>query len=277
MADTVQCDTHGEPEKTYVCAHLAGDSTGLGFNSDNPTDDNPFPSAWCDDCEIIREAHGEWNDESQKLTKIVLLCARCYERTRIRNTRPTVTLDDLAELRWQCGSCDEWHTGPMLDIGYDAPRYWREELEKSTRWSFLPSGNLHKEAHSFLDTDYCAVDDEDFFVRGVILLPIIGTSENFGWGVWGSVSRDNFEALLKTDQGGTHPEFPPMFSWLSNQIAGYPDTLSLKMYADIQKDNSRPNFRLQPSNHPLAQEFLCGITPERIKEIMISRLPATEQ
>jgi len=121
MADKIECGTHGECFKTFVCTHLLGESAGLGFNRNEPDEGNPFPDAWCDDCEIIRAAHNGWNDESQKLSKISLLCSGCYERARIRNIRPSVTLDDLADLRWKCGTCDEWHTGPCLDFGVDSP------------------------------------------------------------------------------------------------------------------------------------------------------------
>lgn len=73
MADKVQCETHGEAGKTYVCQHLIGDAAvGLGFNRNEPTDENPFPDAWCDNCELIRAAHGGWNEQSEKLTKISL-------------------------------------------------------------------------------------------------------------------------------------------------------------------------------------------------------------
>jgi hypothetical protein len=164
-----------------------------------------------------------------------------------------------------------------LDIGFNSPQYWRDELERSARWSFLPSGGLNKPHSSFLDQDYCAIDDEDFFVRGVLHLPMVGSSETFRWGVWGSLSRENFETILKADQDGRPGDLPPMFSWLSTQIAGYPDTLNLKMYAHPQGDKSRPQFRLQPSDHPLAHEFHFGITPERVREIMLAHLPAIEQ
>jgi len=98
MADKIQCGIHGECLQTFVCVHLLGETAGLGFNADEPTDDDPFPDAWCDNCEIIREAHDGWNEESEKLSKISLLCSGCYERARIRNTRPSVTLDDLADI-----------------------------------------------------------------------------------------------------------------------------------------------------------------------------------
>src|SRR5260370_37380830 len=63
-----------------------------------------------------------------------------------------------------------------------------------------------------------------------------------------------------------------MFSWLSNQIDGYPDTISLMMYAQIQEPGSRPIFKLESTDHPLSQEHPHGIIAERVSEIMASRL-----
>jgi hypothetical protein len=59
-------------------------------------------------------------------------------------------------------------------------------------------------------------------VRGIIHLPIIGAAEAFRWGVWGSVSRENFEILLQGHEDLKRSELPPMFSWLSTQISEYP-------------------------------------------------------
>jgi len=268
MPDKIHCDTHGETDQTFVCTHLVGEDTGLGFNRNDPTDDNPFPDAWCDNCEIIRASHGGWEDTPSELTKIRLLCSGCYERARIRNQRPTVTLNDLANLRWKCGTCDKWHTGPALDFGYSEPYYWRNELAEDQRMA----GDRRA---SFLDTEFCAVEDEHFFVRGLLHLPILGTGESFRWGVWGSLSRENFERLRKLLEDEA-AELPPMFSWLSTRIPQYPDTLNLKMYAHPQRHNERPHFRLEPSDHSLALEYHHGITPERVRELMRKLLPEVD-
>ena len=276
MADTVNCATHGDSPKAFVCSHLLGDTAGLGFNRTEPTTDDVFPDAWCDECEIIRSGHNGWNDQSEKLVTISLLCSGCYERTRIRNTRTTVTLDDLADLRWKCGSCDEWHTGLCLDFTYDSPDYWRPEIE----------GQIHRppeipywsdnEKNTFLNDDYCAISGHDFFVRGLIHLPIVGTAETLRWGVWGSLSVANFETLLRSADASDQSHLPEMFSWLCTQISEYPDTLSLKMHARIQKADWRPSFELELSDHPLSQEHHNGITPERVRQIMLGRLKRNE-
>jgi hypothetical protein len=273
VADKIQCATHGECQETLVCLHLPGESAGLGFNRSEPTVDNPFPDAWCDDCELIRAAHDGWNEQSEKLTKFSLLCSGCYERARIRNTRPSITLKDLDGLRWKCGSCEEWHAGPCLDFSYDSPHYWGKEHERAShRAALMPKWSKNRRK-TFLDENYCVINDHDFFIRGLIHLPIIGAAETFRWGVWGSLSRENFGALLAKHDDPKRVELPPMFSWLSTQVPEYPDTLSLKMYAHIQDVGLRPHFRLALTDHPLSQEYHRGVTPERVKAIMMSLLP----
>src|SRR5579883_1357153 len=255
----VRCETHGKCQTTFVCAHLLGNSAGQGFNREDPAEDNPFPDAWCDNCELIRASHGGWNKKSEKLLKISILCSGCYERARIRNTRTSGTLEDLAGLKWKCGHCEEWHVGPCLDFGYDAPHYWRKkDAEASQRESRTPN---------------CAIEDRDFFVRGVIHLPIFGSNETLCWGVWGSLSRENFERLLAIDREKKRAKLPAMFSWLSNRIPDYPDTLNLKMHAHIQEPGQRPHFELEPIDHPLSREYHEGITLARVKEIMMRQLP----
>jgi hypothetical protein len=235
MINKIQYETHGECEETFVCSHLVGRAAGLGFNRDEPSHDKPFPDAWCDDCQLIWEAHDGWNDESQKLAEILLLGSGCYERARIRNTHTTVTLDDLTNMRWKCSGCEEWHTGPCLDFSYDSPAYWQKEHEETSSGDDPLPGSSEERPATFLGEDFCAIDDRDFFVRGLIHLPIIGSAETFRWGVWGSLSRENFDTLLRMAEDPKRAELPPMFSWLSTQIGGYPDTINLKMYAHIQE------------------------------------------
>jgi len=158
--DKVQCDEHGEQERAFVCSHLQEDSYALGFHHSEESDSD-YPDAWCDDCETIRASHDGWTDEAQSLVSIKLICARCYRKTRARNTKPEVSLEAISSMRWKCSSCDEIHTGACLDIGFDHPYYWDEENETS-----------------HCNEDFCSIDNSDYFVRGIIELPIIGTNDH---------------------------------------------------------------------------------------------------
>lgn len=269
MTNKIQCDIHGESQKAFVCSHLTEGGVGLGFNRAEPSEENPFPDAWCDDCELIFQEHNGWSDETEGLVSIRMLCSGCYERARIRNSRTDVTFADLESLRWKCHSCEEWHTGPCLDFSFDAPIYWSDEDKKANEATIRGAGQSPK---TFLDEDLCVIDGESFFVRGILHLPIIGTDETFRWGIWGSLSKQNFQKLVSVFDDAERVELPPMFSWLSNNISDYPETLNLKMNAHIQEPGERPHFELEPTDHPLSQEYHHGISPERVKEIMTQRL-----
>lgn len=132
--------------------------------------------------------------------------------------------------------------------------------------------DLGERQPTFLNEDFCAIEDRDFFVRGVIHLPITGTDQDLCWGVWGSLSRENFDKLREMNENPKRVELEPMFAWLSNKIPEYPDTLNIKMYAHIQEPGWRPHFELEPTEHSLSREFWKGILPERVKDIMLRRL-----
>jgi hypothetical protein len=87
----VRCAQDGVGYGAFVCQHLfaAGDATGeerVGFCSDDPTRENPWPDAWCYACDERFEADGEvWTDEGAEAAGISLVCHHCYERIRTNN------------------------------------------------------------------------------------------------------------------------------------------------------------------------------------------------
>jgi hypothetical protein len=48
------------------------------------------------------------------------------------------------------------------------------------------------------------------------------------------------------------------------------------MFAHLEEPPERPTFELELTDHPLSQEYHHGITPERVKEIMMLRLDLPE-
>ena len=77
----VECSEHGVQPRGYVCEHLyEGSKQGFVASTDEP--DNPFPDAWCRACEEIRQAHGGWNEHSEKQLSIHIVCGACYQLIR---------------------------------------------------------------------------------------------------------------------------------------------------------------------------------------------------
>ncbi len=70
------------------------------------------------------------------------------------------------------------------------------------------------------------------------------------FGVWISLSVKNFERCKELFDAEA-PDEPPYFGWLSNRLAGLPDTLSLKTNVVLQPSPSRPYVYLHESEHPL--------------------------
>jgi hypothetical protein len=81
--NTVECATHGTSTATYVCQHLTkGNQHGFHCGYDSQEPDELWPDAWCDDCEKVLKAEGEWNDESAAKADIQVVCSSCYEGLR---------------------------------------------------------------------------------------------------------------------------------------------------------------------------------------------------
>jgi len=251
-----------------VCTHLANsEAVALGLNRNLPDKDTPYPDAWCDECEKLRTKQGEWNEYNEGLCDIKFLCSECYRSVCTKNIKTKSSLADLKDYRWKCGSCDEWHYGPILDMKYTYPYYWSDKYADNPP-DLTISANYPP---TFLGKHLCAIENEHFFIRGIITLPVIGSDQSFRWGVWGSLSKENFDAVIKMEHEQTFVQLPPMFSWLSTKLDYYPETLSLKLNVHLNSLNEVPQFEPEPTDHPLAQEYYNGISPERVKEIMQQR------
>ena len=122
------------------------------------------------------------------------------------------------------------------------------------------------ESRTELNKDFCVIDNQFFFIRGNIEIPIIDSDEVFVWTVWVSLSETNFlraNDLLLTE--GRESE-EPYFGWLSTEISIYPTTVNLKTNVHTREVGLVPLIDLEPTDHPLAIEQRTGITMERVKE-----------
>ena len=157
---------------------------------------------------------------------------------------------------YQCARCGEWHDELPFAYGSHAPDSYKQ----------IPSDERDRRA--LLNADQCIVDNEFFFVRANIELPVLDAADNFQWGVWVSLSEDSFERMSKLWESPGRESEPPYFGWLSTTLrpSVYPATLNLKTHVHTQPLGVRPLIELEHTDHPLAVEQRTGITLARVRE-----------
>jgi len=154
-----------------------------------------------------------------------------------------------------CHQCGKVHEGLSFAFSADAPAYHYgipESLRDST---------------AILLPEQCIIGDESFFVRGCLDVPIIVSSEVFSWGIWVSLSQQNFERMAEMSEIAGRESEPAYYGWLSTQLPFYPDTLSLKAAVHTRPIGQRPFVELEAAEHPLAIEQRTGITGERARQL----------
>lgn len=155
-----------------------------------------------------------------------------------------------------CKACGKYHNELPMSYGSLVPDYCFDITSEE------------QQSRIEMNEDLCIIDNEYFFIRGCIEIPVLDGEEPFIWDVWVSLSEGNF---YKTNDywevEGREHELEPMFGWLSTSIPCYPETINLKTMVHTRSVGVRPYIELEPTEHPLAIEQREGITKERIKQI----------
>jgi|SRR5262245_1780882 len=162
-------------------------------------------------------------------------------------------------MRFTCSTCGNIHEG-LPDIAFDAPIHYTAIAEDERR------------TRATLSTDFCLIDDTDFFIRAVLEIPIKGGSDVFAWGVWVTLSRPHFDRYVEIFESDPPPGEGPWFGWFSNRVPGYPDTLNLKTRIHLRSERQRPRVELEPTEHPLAVHQREGIPLDELLKIIGDRL-----
>ncbi len=152
---------------------------------------------------------------------------------------------------YTCSICGEEHDD-LPHIGAAAPVQWSE--------------NLANDPQSLLTEDLCIIQGRDYFVRGVIEIPVHDYEHEFGWGVWVSHKKENFEIYRENSQS---VDIGPFFGWLCTAIDYYDEpTLSLKATAHYRGGGLRPLIVLAECHHPLYRQQQDGISVKEAWEIV---------
>ena len=124
-----------------------------------------------------------------------------------------------------------------------------------------------RENRALISSDQCIIDEEQFYLRGCIELPIQGSDDVFIWGVWSRVHEGDFDTIHEFwEKHGRESAIGPFKGRLANSLSVYSGTLNLRLRIEIRPVGQRPLFILEEPEHPLAIEQTSGLTIEKARE-----------
>ncbi|WP_422357465.1 DUF2199 domain-containing protein [Qipengyuania flava] len=162
---------------------------------------------------------------------------------------------------WRCASCEEDHGWPF-DLAAFAPDAWphAERYEANSA--------LHFDG-DFLSEDFCVLGGEQFIVRTILPIPVIGLKDRFAFGCWSTLSETNFDKYIDGFDSGEYADMGPWPGWLMNRLAGFNDSPEpLAVHVQPQRERLRPELWVAEEDHPLGAAQRDGIIPERMLEVL---------
>ena len=156
-------------------------------------------------------------------------------------------------MSFECSTCGETHND-LPELGFEWPDHYVDvpENERDTRIN--------------RNSNICTIDNEMFFIRGVLRIPLTDIDKDFGIGVWVSQKEQNFETYIDNFNSST---IGPFFGWLSNTIPFYKeDTINLKTMAHFQDGDQRPLIVPDENEHQLFKDYENGISQHTAWEYM---------
>src|SRR5262245_47992477 len=119
-------------------------------------------------------------------------------------------------MSWICPHCKVEHADIPICFGIEAP--WR---------ALVPDQEFEQRVE--LNSDQCVVDDQHFFIRGHVEIPIHEYPEHLAFSVWSSLSERSFLHMCERWKAPDRSSDPPYFGWLCSPIVFYPNTIHLRL------------------------------------------------
>ena len=167
----------------------------------------------------------------------------------------------MVEPNYVCRTCGQTHEGVPLSFAADFPDMYANmsESDRGTR--------------ALIGSDQCIVDEEWFFIRGCLEIPILESSEVFVWGLWASIKEEVFNEISESwEEEGRERRRGPFKARLANSLSEYPETLNVKLRILIQPAGTRPLFIIEEAEHPLAVAQQRGISRLEAMELSATLL-----
>jgi hypothetical protein len=157
---------------------------------------------------------------------------------------------------YKCATCGKVHEGLPMSFAAEFPDMYAKMNRED------------RDSRAVIGSDQCIIDQQWFFVRGCLEIPIVGLDDPFLWGLWVSIREEVFDQIEDCwELEGRELCRGPFKGRLANSLAEYPETLNLKTKILVQPLGTRPLFVIEEAAHPLAIEQASGISRTRALEL----------
>ena len=152
-----------------------------------------------------------------------------------------------------CSVCGQHHDERLLDIRLGLPDdIHRLDTEERARRCWLAE-------------DFAVLDDERFFVRGLLELPVPELESRFAYGTWCELAMPDFQELMR--HWRDDDQFPPVDCVVANELEPYRDTIGLRATLHATSPDKLPTVDLADAPHELVHAQREGITVDRSDEL----------
>lgn len=152
-------------------------------------------------------------------------------------------------MTYVCTCCGETHED-WPAWGYNSPDcyFYLSDAEKT-------------QFQAECDRNTCRIaypEQTDYFIRTVLVLPVQGHDVTLEYGVWLSVSEQDYHDYRKHFNDDDHRA--AYVGYLANALPDYPQVYDVIAKAHTQGGSLRPLLELKPDqDHPLVRDFYQGV------------------
>jgi hypothetical protein len=127
-----------------------------------------------------------------------------------------------------------------------------------------------REQRAVAGSDQCIIDDNQFYIRGCLELPLIESDGVFLWGLWASVWKDDYLEITECwEEQGREDSHGPFLGRLGNSLTVYaPETFNLKLSVKLRPVGERPLFIVEDPDHPLGLAQRNGMTHQQVQDLV---------
>lgn len=106
------------------------------------------------------------------------------------------------------------------------------------------------------------IDGREFYAKGLLHLPIRGSADALTWGVWVSVSEEDFAEYVREFEDASRAPGACFLGWLANEVPGFESEAPLAAKLHVREYPLRPWVELAPTEHPLAVAQREGLSSD---------------